>query len=436
MTGAERVRSDTATEIDVRGRGTIGQSFSSKSNSLNFLRLVLASLVIVAHSFVIGGFRPAIQPKWAPGTLGAVAVYGFFGISGYLIAGSALRNDAGRYLWQRVLRIFPAFWVCLIVTAFGFQVIGWFHSNPNLARSCGITCYLKESLGPFGYVFRNLLLWINQPTTSHTLRGVPFPGNWNGSLLSLSYEFMCYLGLGALAVLGLLRRRAAILSLALSVWLVLIVVTAVPSLNGSLNVYNDFNYMNAVTLVPIFLVGAALQVFQDAIPDSAWLALICMAGFIVSFVVPLGSGSPGYTLTSVAMAAPLLVYPLIWFGIHLPCQRIGSRNDYSYGVYIYAFPVQQVLAIWGAYHWGIAAYIVLSLAGTFPFAVASWWAIEKHALRLKKARAPWASVRLRSASAYQRGRPAVPVAASVPATAGDDRALIRPGLSDQTSGQG
>jgi peptidoglycan/LPS O-acetylase OafA/YrhL len=108
MMGAERVGNRTVINHR-RTRPSVAESFSAKSNSLNFLRLVLASFVIVAHSFVIGGFISVVQPRWAPSTLGSVAVYGFFGISGYLIAGSALRNDAGRYLWQRILRIFPAF---------------------------------------------------------------------------------------------------------------------------------------------------------------------------------------------------------------------------------------------------------------------------------------------------------------------------------------
>ncbi len=106
---------------------TIEQSFSAKRNSLNFLRLVLAIMVVFSHSITVGRFGS----EWILGktTLGTVAVYGFFGISGYLIAGSAARNNAGRYLWQRFLRIFPAFWICLLVTALLFGTIAWLHLN-------------------------------------------------------------------------------------------------------------------------------------------------------------------------------------------------------------------------------------------------------------------------------------------------------------------
>jgi peptidoglycan/LPS O-acetylase OafA/YrhL len=101
------------------GDSTIEQSFSAKRNSLNFLRLILALAVLFSHSITLGMFgSESILGKT---TLGTVAVFGFFGISGFLVAGSAARNNVGRYLWQRFLRIFPAFWICLLVTAFLFR---------------------------------------------------------------------------------------------------------------------------------------------------------------------------------------------------------------------------------------------------------------------------------------------------------------------------
>ena len=59
-----------------------------------------------------------------------------------------------------------------------------------------------------------------------------------------------------------------------------------------------------------------------------------------------------------SVMAPTLAYPLIWLGLHLPSlfQRIGARNDYSYGVYIYGWPVLQLLGIWGVQRWGYTAY--------------------------------------------------------------------------------
>ncbi len=99
---------------------SIEKSFDPRRNSLNFLRVALAVAVVFSHALTLGGFGSEVIGDKT--TLGTAAVYGFFGISGFLIAGSATRNHVGRYLWQRCLRILPAFWVCLIVTAGVFGV--------------------------------------------------------------------------------------------------------------------------------------------------------------------------------------------------------------------------------------------------------------------------------------------------------------------------
>lgn len=335
-------------------------------------------MVLFDHAIVLGGFGSnAILGKT---NMGTVAVYGFFGISGYLIAASATRNSVGRYLWQRALRILPAFWICLIVTAFFFGLIGWFHGNPR----CGISCYVRASDGPLDFIARNSWLRLNQSNIADTLHGVPLPGPWNGSLWSLYYEFLCYLIVAALAATRLLRHRWAVAVLAAGVWALEIAITSVPSLNAQVNDFRNSSAFLMLALVPIFLAGSLLYLYRDEIRDSGVAALVCLGVFLISFVVPLGNHVPAYTLTSANLFAPVLIYPLLWLGIHLPLQRVGARNDYSYGVYIYAWPVSQLLALWGVYKWGYLVYALLIVLLTSPFAVASWWLIEKHALRLKK----------------------------------------------------
>jgi peptidoglycan/LPS O-acetylase OafA/YrhL len=104
---------------------------------------------------------------------------------------------------------------------------------------------------------------------------------------------------------------------------------------------------------------------------------------VVGVVLPLGNSLPGFTLTSMDLTALFITYPMLWLGIHLPLQRVGATNDYSYGMYIYAFPIQQLLALWGVYHWGYVPYLLSTVVLTAATAVASWWLIEKRALRLK-----------------------------------------------------
>jgi peptidoglycan/LPS O-acetylase OafA/YrhL len=200
---------------------TISESFNPRRNSLNFLRLTLASIVLVSHAVLLAGFS-VVQNINSTG-FAEMAVYGFFGISGYLIAGSAIRNRPGRYLWQRFLRIFPAFWICLIVTAFIFGVIAWL-SQPAVAH-CGLSCYFNaRQNGPYSYVYKNLFLHLGQTSISGTPRGSLIPLDWNGSLWTLYSEFLCYLILMALALVGLLRRRGVVLIATMCLWAVVAVI--------------------------------------------------------------------------------------------------------------------------------------------------------------------------------------------------------------------
>ena len=109
---------------------------------------------------------------------------------------------------------------------------------------------------------------------------------------------------------------------------------------------------------------------------------------MAGLVIPLGQGGSDPYLTSLNLTAVFLAYPLIWLGIHLPCARVCAVNDYSYGIYIYAFPIQQLLAMWRVNQLGYWTYTLMALVVVIPLAVASWWLIEKHALRLKGLKLP------------------------------------------------
>ncbi len=374
------------TRAQLIGRRTIGQSFSSRHNSLNFIRLVLALIVLVSHAGPLGGF-------WNTGFrindtgLDSIAVYCFFGISGFLITASVVRNRAGRYVWQRFLRIFPGLWICLLVTALFFGVVAWL-SNP--VPHCGLSCYFTAKDSPFGYLYRNWLLpnaYSAQFSIAGTPRGagVVFP-IWDGPLWTLFYEFLCYLLLVALALFGLVRRRVFTLVAALCVWLTVLVITTDHSLDIQFNILEQTHsvIMNLLKFASIFLVGAVIYLYREKIPDSGWLALGCTVLFVACLFAPLHGLDPIDWFTFSDLLTPLVAYPVLWLGIHLPLQKVGSRNDYSYGTYIYAYPVTQLLVIAGVQKWGYAPFILLTVLATAPFAVASWWLVEKRALSLKK----------------------------------------------------
>ena len=304
-------------------------------------------------------------------TLGTVAVFGFFGISGYLIAGSAAHNNVGRYLWQRFLRIFPAFWICLLVTAFLFGTIAWFHYNPGLSRVCGLHCYLTEPGGPFAYVRNNFWLQVNQDTIAKTLPGGFLGYGWNGSLWTLELEFLCYVLLAAFSVLGLLKRRVLVASIAAGIWIAEVVIISSRTLSVHFTTVFGWDWitffafkvevMKVLLLVPIFLSGSLLYLYRERVPDSGAIALGATMFFLAGMVIPVGQGATDYYQTSLNLTAIFLVYPLIWLGIHLPFARVCAVNDYSYGIYIYAFPIQQLLVLWGVNRWGYWTYTLMTL---------------------------------------------------------------------------
>jgi peptidoglycan/LPS O-acetylase OafA/YrhL len=142
--------------------------------------------------------------------------------------------------------------------------------------------------------------------------------------------------------------------------------------------------MKILVLVPIFLSGSLIYLYREKIPDSGSLALGATVLVLVGLVLPVGQGPPRFLQTSLDLTAVFLAYPLIWLGIHLPFTSVGANNDYSYGIYIYAFPIQQLFVMWGLNKWGYWPYTLVTITAVIPLAVASWWLIEKHALKLKK----------------------------------------------------
>ena len=276
-----------------------------------------------SHSLTVGLFGS--EDILGKTTLGTMAVYGFFGISGFLIAGSATHNHVGRYLWQRFLRIFPAFWVCLIVIGFLFGATVWYHANPALAHRCGYSCYVREPGGPVGYVLHGLWLRIHQGTIAHTLPLGYFRPVWNGSLWTLYFEFLCYLMLAALSLIGLLRHRVVVALLAGAVWLTEITITAVPSLNRQFTPAHNWDLMNMLTFVPIFLGGSLLFLSrQDPRLVVAGIGLLHPGPPRVGASV--GNSTPEFTPTSMNLMAVFLAYPLLWLGIHLPFTWSGHAT--------------------------------------------------------------------------------------------------------------
>ncbi len=325
---------------------TLGQ-FDPRHNSLNALRLVLAGLVIVSHAWPLGGFGP--DPQWGDFTIGTWAVAGFFAISGWLIMGSRLESGLTSYLWRRFLRIYPAFLVCLAVVGFGFA---------PLAAALGGGAY--NVVDGARYVWANSLLLMFQDKVGTTPSDVPYADAWNGSLWTLSYEVVCYVLVGV--IVSVLARRWLLAAMAAAV----IGFTATELAIGDAEATPQALHLLTM-LAPFFFAGALLFLVRDRVPVTVPVAALSV-GLCVGVAVTGGNG---------VLAALPLAYLLLWLGIRLPVQSVGARNDISYGVYIYAFPVQQTLALLGVHRAGVAVFALVAVVATVPFAAASWFAVER-----------------------------------------------------------
>ncbi|MBF4633034.1 acyltransferase [Agreia pratensis] len=338
---------------------TVGEAFDPRHNSLNAIRLGLAAAVIVSHSWLVNGL--GLPPMVGGTDAGLVAVAGFFGISGYLVTASRLRSPSLRaYLWRRFLRIYPAFLVVLVITAFVFAPLSTLVDGRSTI----------DWLGAGKYVLSNAALFVRQLGVPNTLSNNPYPFVWNLPLWTLFYEAICYLLIGLIVSAAAGRLRGPIVG-------VLLGLTTFVSLGFKLapGFIAAPVFESAASLASFFLAGSLIHLYRHAIPSSVLLGAAAVLLAVVFAV--LGVFSP--------LAALPTAYVLLYLsGVMTPLNAIGRRNDISYGMYIYGFPVQQGLVLFlGGVTLPMWAFAVLAVVFTVPFAWASWLAIEFPASRLR-----------------------------------------------------
>ena len=107
------------------------------------------------------------------------------------------------------------------------------------------------------------------------------------------------------------------------------------------NGHSNYVPLNLMVLSLAFLGGTLIYLYRERIPDSALLTVVCMVAFVATLYLP--TGGHGWTVNPSKFGVFLLAYPLLWLGAHLPFSWIGSKNDYSYGVYIYGYPLTMLL---------------------------------------------------------------------------------------------
>jgi peptidoglycan/LPS O-acetylase OafA/YrhL len=333
--------------LDARGR----------ANNFTLLRLVAALAVVYGHSFEIAWPAPGqadlialtLRETWA----GEIGVWIFFVISGFLVTKSwTERRDIVAFAKARALRLFPALLTMLALLVFMlgpvFSALPW-------------TAYFRAP-DTYGYLVWNGSL----VKTVYVLPGVfetnPYPAIVNKSLWTLPLEARLYILLAAAGLIGLLRRRAAFNAATLAGGAL---IAAEPQ-------WFPLNGVSGASLALMFLAGSAAFVNRDWIPLSA---SVLAAGIALAALL---MGTP---LFRPALAG-IVAYATLWLAYGAPSRPIDRWGDASYGVYIYAFPIQQALV---AMVPEITPLSLFGLAGALSVGLgaASWHWIEAPCLALK-----------------------------------------------------
>ena len=333
-------------------------SSSTRKNSFDIIRFVAASLVVLSHSYAIVG---KAEPHIGNISLGGFSVWVFFILSGYLISFSWKQYPRFNvFMAKRALRIFPGLIVAVALT---ILVLG-------LVSSLSYRDYITH---PETVSYSNNILLLR---TQYSLPGVftnnVYPTAVNGSLWTLAYEFFMYGAVAALGVFSLLKKRKVEY-----VWALLFILNIVSVLKpGALSFslfYLDIRLIAQMGLM--FFSGVLLQMYDKNViyKNRYWLPALAVF-FASATLLP--------TLTAL-FGATLLAYGIIGLAKKPYFYKFGAQGDYSYGLYVYSFPVQQL--IW--YYTETtrpAVMFILSFIVSLSMGVLSWYLVEARFIKLKK----------------------------------------------------
>lgn len=339
-------------------------------NNFDLIRFFAALQVVYGHSlthlkienYLVHFFYGFL--KYFPG------VPIFFTVSGFLIFWAYDRNpNIKKYILNRVLRLYPALYVCLIITI----VLLVYNSSGNLLNNQNFYVWLVAQLTVFQFYTPNILrFW-----------GVGTP---NGSLWTIAVEVQYYI---LVPLIFLIMRK-------MKKWLVLLsLILASILANFTLNVMpeNIIQKLAFVSIIPYlfnFLIGSVFYIFWNKlgnlVQNNLYKWALAYAAYILIFDVMFEFNLTSYHITNIFQPISMVILSCLVlsfaFSMNTLSERFLKHNDISYGVYIYHMLVVNTLITLG--YIGDVKYLILTFAITVILAYISWRSIEKPALSLKK----------------------------------------------------
>lgn len=353
-----------------------------KKNNFDLIRLLLAIAVLFSHSFAIyygmeGFTREPLQVMTlGQMTLGALAVNWFFVISGFLILNSFLHsNSVKSYLKKRALRICPGFIVAFLVSVFFFALLGTIQYQKV---SINWTNYFQSL--PIKRTIVEFLLF-KQPGYSLCFPNMPLSNVINGSLWTIQYELICYVALPVLGLAGALKRKWVGFAMFLLFYLVMLlqeytgffVFETHPGMR-----YLSLN--NVPRLFTYFFCGMCVYLYRFVIPRNNVLVFFSVVALVLASRVV-------HTLNIVFPIAGTYLLFYIAYSRKIRLYDFAKRGDLSYGVYLYAWPIQELVLYYLHSHISLSQFFFISLLITLLTAYFwSWKCIEKPFMELKNRR--------------------------------------------------
>jgi len=336
----------------------------NKINNFDFLRLLFAYFIIISHSYPLSG---STDTEWLSEiTKGQIdfafiGLKGFFSISGYLIFQSLERSKGFiDYYWKRILRLFPALFVVLLLTVLLAPLV-YENTIPYLSNK-----------NVWTYIPNNIFLYTIQFGITGVFENIPFKSAINGSLWSIPYEFTLYIIISSFIFLKKFPQIKKALLILLFTFL------AVGNIFFYAELSRYFLFVSSGYLLDLgiyFIAGSLLASINiESYTYKNHLFLVSVIVLIVSIATNSFTYSKYFILPICIIIGGIMSTPVI--------NKIGSTiGDLSYGIYIYSFPIQQTLV----YYFKFSA-LELMLPTLFIasfFAYFSWHWIEKRALLLK-----------------------------------------------------
>ncbi|MCP1117424.1 acyltransferase family protein [Robbsia andropogonis] len=349
-----------------KGR-TLADTLRGQDNNFGIVRLVAAVLVMFGHSFIL---QPAMGRTDPLHTLtgndysGSLAVYAFFFLSGILISQSWDRqNTLGAYVALRIGRIWPALIVCVVLITLV--------AGPLLSTQ-SVSAYMQDKM-TFGFLIRNITLFSGLRTRLPGLFEDNVFHGVNSSLWTLPVEVMCYVMVAVLGISTLARGKVRVLigaGLAVLVWLALFHVhTHLPVIGTIVKDLTEKPGDFSAHPVPFFIAGFVAYHYRKKIVLRGDFAIALCVGYVLSRDQPWAN----------ALLYVTFIYGLMVFSGLPQFKRLRPDWDISYGLYIYGFFVQQVVASYFPQQDNLLG-VLISLAITTVVAAGSWFLVEKPAI--------------------------------------------------------